>query len=161
MSKKQEVGKDDSTPVHTDTTMTQEIDSSSKIQQMTPVAKEELVGEVEKDLTSKKSKRKKRKNKESRQKRLLKYHEKLVKTSGLPPSRLMEKQRHGPDSLVTNNLKRSLAGEFEQMGGVYEPGSVARPNFKLPAEPAHGTTPDPVTAIPPPGTVTDLTGRCF
>ena len=66
----------------------------------------------------------------------------------------MEKQRHGPDSLVKNNLKRSLASEFEQMGRVFEPGSVTRPNFKLPAEPA-------VTAIPPPGTVTDWTGRCL
>ena len=40
-SKVEEVGKDDSTPVHTDTTISQEIDSSSKIQQITPVAKEE------------------------------------------------------------------------------------------------------------------------
>ena len=64
----------------------------------------------------------------------------------------MEKQKHGP---VQNHLKRSLAGEFDHIGGVYEQGSVARHSFKLPAEPAHGTTPAPVTAIPPPGTVTD------
>ena len=106
-------------------TMSQ-VDSSNN-QSRTPVVKEEVVWEVEKDQTRNKSKRKKRKNKESRQKGLLKYHEKLAKTCGLPPSRLMEKQRHGPDSLVKNNLKRSLAGEFEQMGGVYDQGQWPGP----------------------------------
>ena len=91
-----------------DTTMSPEVDRINN-QHMTPVAKEEVVGEMETDQTRIKSKRKKRKNKESRQRRLLKYHEKLVKTSGLPPSRLMEKQKHGP---VQNHLKRSSS--FQQ-----------------------------------------------
>ena len=121
-----------------DEKMTKTQVDSSNTQHRTPVVKEEVVEECEKTLTRNKSKNKKKRNKESRQKRLLKFHEKLVTASGLPPSRLMEKQK----------LKRSLVDEFEQIGGVYDPGSDARPSFMHPAQPSHNITPAPVS-LPP------------
>ena len=53
-------------------------------------------------------KKKKRRSKEKHKERLLKFHQKLVKTSGLPPRRLMEQKRTSLD-----NIKRDLKGEFE------------------------------------------------
>ena len=44
---------------------------------------------MEKEVTPKKKEKKKKRNKEKRKERLLKFHQKLVQVSGLPPSRLM------------------------------------------------------------------------
>ena len=66
--------------------------------------------------------KKRRRNQERRQKRLLKYHEKLVKTSGLPPSRLMEKLRLDQETSIHGEAKRNLASEFEYMA-VTSPGT--------------------------------------
>ena len=54
----------------------------------------------------------KNRSKRKRHERLLRFQEKLVKTSGLPPSRLM-KQRFDHIGQIT--LKKSLAGEFEHL----------------------------------------------
>ena len=62
-------------------------------------------------LRNKKMKSKKKRNKEKRQERLLKYQEKLVQTSGLPPSRLMQQNRARLD-----DVKRSLQEEFDHLG---------------------------------------------
>ena len=56
------------------------------------------------------SKKNRRRSKEKRKARLLKFHQKLVKTCGLPSCRLMEQQ--GP---ALADVKRSLYGEFEQL----------------------------------------------
>ena len=99
-----------------------------------------LKNKVEEESSTKtgiKSK-KRRRNQERRQKRLLKYHEKLVKTSGLPPSRLMEKLRLEQKSLVLGEAKRNLACEFEHMAetspGAKPPSGTAPPGTS-------GTTP--------------------
>ena len=54
----------------------------------------------------------KNRGKRKRQERLLHFQEKLVKTSGLPPSRLM-KQRLDQIGMIT--VKKCLAGDFEQL----------------------------------------------
>ena len=64
----------------------------------------------------------------------MKFHEKLVKTSGLPPSRLMEKERL--------DVRKSLASEFEQLAEV-ETGCAPSTG------PAPGTGPPPGTGLPP------------
>ena len=79
----------------------------AKDMEMTPVIEEKIVED------DKKKKRKKR-NKEKRQERLLKYHEKLVKTGGLPPSRLMKNQRLTSSGLA--DVRKSLVSDFEQIG---------------------------------------------
>ena len=66
----------------------------------TPVEEQEV-----KNLSE--TKKKKRRNKDRRQKRLLKFHEKLVRTQGLPPSRLMVRKR--------------LSSEFEQLAAGSPP----------------------------------------
>ena len=91
---------------------------------------EDVVKDVEKDQ-SKKKKRKKT-NKEYRQKRLLKFHEKLVETSGLPPSRLMKKQKH-------NLLRRNLADEFNQIGGGFDASPISSKFLTEPAPSAPWT----------------------
>ena len=76
------------------------IDTSvSDIQFTTPVEKIEKLGAEVKIEKPKMNSKKKKKNKGNGKRRLLKFQEKLVKFSGLPPSRLM----------------RSLAEEFEQV----------------------------------------------
>ena len=77
----------------------------------------------------KEDKPKHRRKKERRKKRLLKFHEKLVKTSGLPPSRLMEREM-----LIGKNLE----SDFEQLAGGG-------------AEFAHGPFPD-TRSVPETGT---------
>ena len=57
----------------------------------------------------KSSKKKKKRRNTGRQKRLLKFHEKLVRTCGLPASRLMEMEK---DKL----LGKSISSEFQQLG---------------------------------------------
>jgi hypothetical protein len=75
--------------------------------------------------------------KECRQKRLLKYQEKLVKTNGLPPRRLVMER--------VNLVGKNLSGEFEQVAGI---GSEITqvggpiPGTGLPMNPAK--TPDPL-----------------
>ena len=118
------------------------IDSSNTLK--TPVVKEE---KVEEDYESRvkteiKTKKKKRKSKERRQERLLKYQEKLMKTIGLPPSRLMEKQRLGQGSSVLGEVKRNLSNEFEFLAGsrtVHDTG---------PSLPTPGITPSHGPALP-------------
>ena len=79
-------------------------------------------------------KKKKKRSKEKRQERLLKFHQKLVKTSGLPPSRLMEQKRTGLD-----NVKRDLKGEFEQVHKQYRGDTEHRVPVPAPvvSEPNH------------------------
>ena len=87
-SKKEEVGNDDSTPVH-----------------------DEGVASVQVEIRRKK---KKRRSKEKRQERLHKFHQKLVKTRGLPPIRFMEHRETGLD-----DVKKNLDGEFDQVHEQY------------------------------------------
>ena len=63
------------------------VDYLSQVDNRTPTIETPLNSEKEN-----KKKKKKTRNMEQRQKRLLKFHQKLVKTSGLPPSRLMEQR---------------------------------------------------------------------
>ena len=86
--------------------------------------------------------KKKRRNKEQRQKRLLKFQQKLVKTSGLPPSRLME-QKNSLDL-----FKRNLQDEFANLESTdltphAAPISPAAPVVPLPVAPvqAQGAPP--------------------
>ena len=90
------------------------IDSSNALK--TPIVKEEKVEEEHEAKTGIKTKTKKRKSKERRRERLLKYHEKLVKTNGLPPSRLM-KQRLEQESSVLGEVRKNLSSEFEYLAG--------------------------------------------
>ena len=110
-----------------------QVDSNSL---RTPGLKNEVEGEC--SIKSGIKSKKRRRNQERRQKRLLKYHEKLVKTSGLPPSRLMEKLRLEQKSLVLGEAKRNLACEFEHMAetspGTKPPSGTAPPGTS-------GTTP--------------------
>jgi hypothetical protein len=84
-------------------------------------------------------KKKKRRNKEQRQKRLLMFQEKLVQTSGLPPSRLMEKKR-----VKLDFIKRNLHDEFSNLGSSALP-TLAVPQPTTPLAPptpppSNGTT---------------------
>ena len=107
----------------------------------TPV-KEELV--EQKVETQEKKRRKKKKKNETRQKRLLKFHEKLVQTSGLPPSRLM-KERQGLS-------KKNLLSEFELLHERSVPGLDAHPSVPAPSNlPALAPQ---LTTVPPPGSYT-------
>ena len=63
------------------------VDYLSQVENRTPTTEIPLSSE-----NTDRKKKKKSRNKEWRQERLLKFHQKLVKTSGLPPSRLMEQQ---------------------------------------------------------------------
>ena len=97
------------TDVKTDNDETMEIktDTADKLSQLysnTPMVK------------ARKAQQKTRnRGKRTRHERLLLFQEKLVKTSGLPPSRLM-KQRLDQIGLIT--VKKSLAGEFEQLASL-------------------------------------------
>ena len=62
-------------------------------------------------------KTKKKRKQKRRQERLLKFQEQLVTTSGLPPSKLMEK-RLSQSLSGLDKVKMSLSGEFEQIGKV-------------------------------------------
>ena len=111
----------------------------------TPV-REELVA---KKVETQESKRSKKKKKESRQQRLLKFHEKLVQTSGLPPSRLMIRRQ--------KLSKKNLASEFDLFGSEIPPGLDASPSGRLPTVSAPSTLSSPaptLTAVPPLGTFT-------
>ena len=91
------------------------------------------------------------KRKESRLKRLLKYQEKLVKTNGLPPSRLMMERE--------NLFGRNLSGEFEQLAGIGSeitqdggpiPGTGSASTWPA-YEPCQDTRPPPCLGnVPPP-----------
>ena len=91
--------------------------------------------------------KKKRRNKEQRQKRLLKFQQNLVKTSGLPPSRLME-QKNSLDL-----FKRNLQDEFANLESTdltphAAPISPAAPVVTLLVAPvqAQGAPPPPATS---------------
>lgn len=93
--------------------------------------------EVNKSRHSNNIKRKKEKRKE----RLLKFHQKLVDVSGLPPSRLMQELHTPRLSSAQGGLnRRSLNKEFEKGGG---------------AEFAHGPFPD-TRSVPETGTSSPL-----
>ena len=81
-------------------------------------------------------KKKVKKRKEKRQERLLKFQEKLVLSSGLPPSRLM------------NTMKRNLAGEFHELSETMDPGPELDQLRKVPAVPLP-TVPMPVPILVP------------
>ena len=112
-----------------------QVESPRDNQRRTPVVEEKTV------VDDNKRKRKKKRKKEKRQERLLKYHEKLVKTSGLPPSRLMKNQKL--TSSDWPDVSKSLVSDFEQIGG--EIGSES-------TSPADTLPPAPVTvpAVPEP-----------
>ena len=81
--------------------------------------------------TGTKKRTKKQQRKKGRKERLLKFQEKLVKTRGLPQSRLMEQVLRIPPTDL-DKVNRSLASEFEQLGraeasptSVPEPVSIA------------------------------------
>ena len=82
------------------------IDSSNALK--TPIVKEEKVEEEHEAKTGIKTKTKKRKSKERRRERLLKYHEKLVKTNGLPPSRLMKQRLEQESSVLGEGRKKPV-----------------------------------------------------
>ena len=87
-----------------DETMEIKTDTADKLSQLysnTPMVKARKVQQKTRN-----------RGKRTRHERLLLFQEKLVKTSGLPPSRLM-KQRLDQIGLIT--VKKSLAGEFEQL----------------------------------------------
>ena len=87
--------------------------------------------------TGTKKRTKKQKRKKGRKERLLKFQEKLVKTRGLPQSRLMEQVLRIPPTDL-DKVKRSLASEFEQLGRAEaSPTSVPEPGT-VPAQ--HATT---------------------
>jgi hypothetical protein len=119
------------------------IDSSNTLK--TPVVKKEKVEDYASKAvkTEIRTTEKKRKSKEKRQERLLKYQEKLMKTNGLPPSRLMEEQRLGQESSsVLGEFKRNLSNEFEFLAGfrtVHDTG---------PSLPTPGITPSHGPALP-------------
>ena len=88
--------------------------------QQTPVNKASV--KTEEEVTEVEYTREKKKNskKHKRQKRLLKFHEKLVTTHGLPPSRLM--------------VGKNLESEFEQIAGVQaEPASNTNHDHDTPS----------------------------
>ena len=85
-------------------------------------------------------KTKKKKKQKRRQERLLKFQEQLVTTSGLPPSKLMEK-RLSQSLTGLDKVKMSLSGEFEQIGKVEAgPPSVPEPGT-VPAQHASVSAP--------------------
>jgi hypothetical protein len=86
----------------------------------------------------KRNRKKSKRSKERRQERLLKFHEKLVLTSGLPPSRLME---------TWGNVRRNLSGEFRELGGDTDssPGLIPAASFSAVPIP---TVPIPTVPIP-------------
>jgi hypothetical protein len=111
--------------------------------------------EAEQETGTKKRRKKQRRKKERRQERLLKFHEKLVKTSGLPPSRLMEERLRKPLSDL-DKVKRRLASEFEHLGNaeasptsVPEPGTVPTHHATVPA-PVVMPRQSPPQPVPPP-----------
>jgi hypothetical protein len=80
------------------------------------------------------SERKKKKNKKKRMERLLKFHQKLVDQSGLPPSRLMEQQP--PKLCSTGGIKRrNLFDEFH-LPGEKEQQVESEPRVPEPGIPA-------------------------
>ena len=66
--------------------------------------------------------------------RLLKFQEKLVRTSGLPTSRLM-------DASTTSSLPKSLAAEFEQLAGEERLQVSPQPKVPYPQGFCQPTTP--------------------
>ena len=90
-----------------------QVDSPLDNQHSTPVMEEKTVVDD--------NKRKRKKKKDKRQERLLKYHEKLVKTRGLPSSRLMRNQKLTSPELP--DVRKCLVSDFEQIGS--EAGSVS------------------------------------
>ena len=124
------------------TPLTSNVDHLSQVDNRTPTAETTLNSE---NAVRKKKKR----NKERRQERLLKFHQKLVKTSGLPPSRLME-QKSSLDL-----IKRNLKDEFEHLGSTDLTSAtvVSAPAVPLPVAPVYVQAPPPVvpSADSPPG----------
>ena len=78
-----------------------------------PTTKEETVLQFDNGDNEKVSfiRSKKRRIKDKRQERLLKFQHKLVQTSGLPPSRLMQQKRNRLD-----DIERSLQDGFDNLG---------------------------------------------
>ena len=93
-----------------DSTHLSQVDSSNTYK--TPVVEEIQVEKV----TPVQGRKKKRRKKEKRQERLLNYQEKLVKSSGLPQSRLMEKKRPEQDQFSV--VRKNLSHEFGQVARV-------------------------------------------
>ena len=66
---------------------------------------------------------KKKKSKEKKVQRLLKYHLKLVKEQGLPPSRLMQQQHQFQTPILNSSetyKRKNLLYEFGKLGGSEE-----------------------------------------
>ena len=116
-------------------------ESLDTFQQSTPVNKIDII-ETDKKVTKPVNVRKKKKrcNKDKRQKRLLEFQEKLVKSQGLPPSRLM--------------ARKNLESEFEQIAGVEaEPASFSSGHNSV-LSPLRGPSPSqsvPVLPVLTPG----------
>jgi hypothetical protein len=67
------------------------------------------------------SKKKKIRKKKKRQERLLNYQENLMKTCGLPPSRLMEEKRPEHHVSSAGDVRKNLSSEFDQHAD-FDPG---------------------------------------
>ena len=97
-----------------------------------------------------KRRKKKRRDRERRQERLLKFPEKLVLRSGLPPNRLGLAQSDG--TLV----RRNLANEFHSLGEDTESENSQDPST-VPTPSVFGSVPPnpavPVLAVPAPAGV--------
>ena len=112
-----------------------QVDSPKDDHHRTPVMEEKT---VEDDT---KKKRKKKRKKEKGQERLLNYHEKLVKTGGLPPSRLMENQKLTSSGLP--DVRKSLVSDFEQIGGEVGSESISPADTLPPAPVTESAVPEP------------------
>ena len=95
----------------------------------------------EKKVEDDKKKKRKKRKKEKGQERLLNYHEKLVKTAGLPPSRLMEDQRLSSPGIP--DVRKSLQSEFEQIGGEERSESISLADNQPPASVTVPAVPEP------------------
>ena len=99
-----------------------------------------------------KQKKKKSINKKRREERLLRFQEKLVITSGLPPSRLMKKRLEKASPQGMWNAKKNLAGDFEELA-VPRPANVVGGHSVLPGQPALHVQMPGHSASPPPSSV--------
>ena len=90
--------------------MLRQMDRLSKVPDVEEVT---VNDEVVDTPVNKKGKSSCSRRKEKRRKRLLKYHQKLVDTKGLPPSRLMQ-QNPGLSSDLVNLRRRNLLDNFAE-----------------------------------------------
>ena len=96
--------------------LTSNVDHLSQVDNRTPTTEKTPNSE-----NAERKMKKKKRNKERRQERLLKFHQRLVKTSGLPPSRLMEQKTS------LDLIKRNLQDEFAHLASPASPPAVPPP----------------------------------